>query len=193
MTDDDPRALYHAGEHTYLEIVNHETGSLLPIQDGQEGELLITADAGDDATFPLVKYRIGDTVRIVESACKKHGGWSFEVLGRTTMDFLKVPGGILRADEVERVLRELHISDRFELHRYEHSTSAGLKTQVVLHVQAPPEVELEALALSITKLLRVSAAYTYEDGVREGLYMPLVCELLPIDLKPGKTVRMVQH
>jgi phenylacetate-coenzyme A ligase PaaK-like adenylate-forming protein len=193
MTDDDPRALYHAGEHTYLELVDDETGSLLPIQDGQEGELLITADAGDDATFPLIRYRIGDTVRIVESTCKKHGGWSFEVLGRTTMDFLKVPGGILRADEVERVLRELHIPDRFELHRYEHSTPIGLKTEVVLHVQAPSGTGLEALALTVAKLLRVSAAYTYEEGVREGFYMPLVCKSLSSESKPGKRVRMVQH
>lgn len=193
MSEEPPLAVYHAGEHTYLELVDPVTGHEVAITDGAEGDLLISADAGAQATFPLIRYRIGDMVRILESNCPQHGGWSFEVIGRTNMDFLKVPGGILRADEVERVLRELQLPDRFELHRYERSHGTGFKTEIVLHVQPLSGTSLDTLAHDIARILRVSANYTYERGVNEGLYLPLVCVPLTNAHKAGKTIRMVQH
>jgi hypothetical protein len=108
------------------------------------------------------------------------------------MDFLKVPGGILRADEVERVLRKVNLPDHFELCRYERDVPDGLRIEVVLHVEAAPEADLSALALSIAKELRVSAAYTYEHGVRDGLYLPLRCERMTNAPKGRKRLRIMQ-
>lgn len=193
MTDDDPRAIYHAGPRTHLEIIDSETGTPIEPHAGCEGELLITANAGEEATFPLIRYRIGDTVRVIDSPCAQHSDWSFEVLGRTDMDFLKVPGGILRADEVERVLRELALPDTFELHRYEVNDTGVLRARAVLRLSVGPDAPLDELARSIAGKLRVSAEYTYERGVREGLYLPLTCERLDDAPRIGKRVRMIQH
>jgi len=196
MTGEEPLEVYHEGERTYLEVIDPETGTPVPVKNGVEGDLVITSYAGATATFPLIRYKIGDTVRVVEAPCKKHGTWSFAVLGRTQMDFLKVPGGILRADAVERTLRILGdaVSDRFELHRYERDTSTGMKVEVVLYVEVPENTDMGMLARNISKELYVGASYTYEDGVREGLYLPLTC--VPLSESPSKTgkrIRMIQH
>ena len=196
ITGEEPLEVYHEGERTHLEIVDTGTGALVPLQKGIEGDLVITSYAGATATFPLVRYKIGDTVRVVEAPCEKHGTWSFTVLGRTQMDFLKVPGGLLRADSVEHTLRMLGdaVSDRFELHRYERDTPTGIKVEVVLHVEVPENTDMGMLAKKISKELHVGASYTYEDGVREGWYLPLIC--VPLSASPSKTgkrIRMIQH
>ncbi len=196
ITGEEPLEVYHEGERTHLEIIDSGTGAVLPVKKGAEGDLVITAYAGETATFPLLRYKIGDTVRVVEEKCEKHGTWSFTVLGRTEMDFLKVPGGILRADSVERTLRAFSnvVSDRFELHRYERSTAEGLKVEVVLHIEAARNTDMEALAGKISSALHVGASYTYNDGVKEGLYLPLIC--VPLSESPsrtGKRVRMFRH
>lgn len=195
ITGEDPLEVYHEGERTHLEIVDIATGKVLPIEPGVEGDLIITAYAGETATFPLIRYRIGDTVRVVEKKCAEHGAWSFTVLGRTEMDFLKIPGGILRADEMQRVLRTFGdvVSDRFELHRFERETENGLKVQVELRLQTEAGIDLDALSKDISKHFHVSAAYTYDDGVQEGFYLPLICTPLPPQQKAGKHIRMVQH
>jgi phenylacetate-coenzyme A ligase PaaK-like adenylate-forming protein len=192
MTDEDPRAVYHVGDRTHLELIDTDTGDVMVPYAGAEGELLISAFAGSDATFPLVRYRIGDTIRVVEAPCEDHGDWSFEILGRSGMDFLKVPGGILRADEVARVLRELSLPDVFQLHRYEHETEGRLKVKVELLIDVG-EDEMTRLAAEIAERLRISAAYTYAQAVRDGMFEPLVCRRIPLEPRLGKAVRMVRH
>lgn len=195
MTGEEPLAVYHPKSTHYLELIDPETGAPVEPVAGAEGELLITAYPGEPSAFPLVRFRIGDMVRVVESACPRHGSWSFTVLGRAEFDFVKVLGGVLRADEVERVLRTVseHVSDRFELHHFTRETEQGPKTQVVLHVEPKGEISFESLARHIAERLRVAPERTYADGVLRGAYLPLQCAELKNPGTAGKSKKLIVH
>lgn len=193
MDGTEPLAIYHPKVTHYLEILD-DSGAVIEPKVGAEGDLLITAYAGEPSAFPLIRFRIGDTIRVVEETCAEHGTWLFTVVGRTDMDFLKIPGGVLRADEAGRVVRIFagRIGEEFELHRYEVNTDDGPKIQVEMLVDMRIENDLDALARNIASLLRVNPSYTYADGVRDGRYLPLICKaFLPESGKKSK--RLIAH
>lgn len=180
ITGEEPLALYCAKNSQYHEIINPETGAIHAPAVGAEGELVITAYPGEPSAFPLIRYRSGDMVRVVE--CDEHG-WTFTVLGRVESDFLKIAGGVLRTDEMERVLRSLQgVTDRFEIHRFERATADGPKPQVIVHVETIGAGDLASLASHISRHFRVSPVRTYEQGVAEGMYLPLLC--VPLQAPP---------
>ena len=193
MDGTEPLAVYHSKSSHYLELVHPETGATVEPALGAEGDLLVTAYPGEPASFPLIRFRIGDTVRIVEERCS-HGSWSFTVLGRTEMDFLKIPGGILRADEVARVLKSFpeRVSDQYELHCSEEKTPTGPKLKPVLYVEAREGVDMTELARDIAKNLRVAPSFTYSDGVEKGRYVALTCEPFSASTH-GKSRRLSTH
>ncbi|MHB1086761.1 MAG: phenylacetate--CoA ligase family protein, partial [Minisyncoccota bacterium] len=181
LTPEEPLAHYHPKKTHYLELLNPESGAIIEPREGAEGDLLVTTYPGEPASFPLIRYRIGDTVRIVESPCAEHGTWSFTVLGRTDMDFVKIPGGIIRADEIARTLSLFSdvVTDRFELHCSEQTAEHGPKLSLTLHVDARTNaIDLVALSQNIASHLHVSPDFTYADGVRLNRYEALACTLL---------------
>lgn len=195
ITGEEPLALYHAKPSQYHEVVDPETDAVITPQSGVEGELIVSAYPGDPAAFPLIRYRTGDMIRVIDAACPTHRRWSFTVLGRVQMDFLKISGGVLRADETERVVRLFpeRLAGRFELHRYERETPDGPKTQVELHVELNGPLNLEMLARDIATNLRVNPSRTYAQGVADGLYLPLTCVALAPVTTSGKTKRLIAH
>jgi len=194
LSEDDPSGVYHEKETQYLEIINPETGVIIEPVAGVEGDLLISAFPKPPRAFPLIRYRIGDRIRIV-GKCREHTQWSFIVLGRSESDFIKIPGGILRADEIERVLRSMsdRTSDHFELHRYDRETKDGVQVEVVLYVDVKEGVSLDEVARDVARLLRVNPVRTYEEGVRDGMYLPLVCLPIEMNMEVKKRKRMVHH
>lgn len=187
----EPLEVFHENEQVHLEILDPVTRAVRTPEAGVEGELLVTSYMGPHASFPLIRYSIGDSVRVVDTACTEHGRWSFHVLGRTEMDFIKVPGGVLRADEVERVLRTMsdEISDYFELHCADALRDGIPSLQVTLKIQVRATTNMQELATRIALELRLAPHYTYADGVRDGYLLPLVCEPLT-EISTGKHRRM---
>lgn len=172
----EPLAVYHPKESHYLEIIDPYSGLVLEPKAGTEGDLLITAYPGEPAAMPLLRFRIGDTVRIVEERCP-HGSFSFTVLGRTGMDFLKVAGGVLRADEVARALRLFsdRVTDRFSLRVREVHTDRGPLLSPLLEVELKGTPNMEVLAGDIAAQLRIGPTMTWQRGVEEGRFLPLSC------------------
>lgn len=194
LTLDNPVAHYHPKKSHFLEIINPESGTVIEPHVGAEGDLLVTTYPGEPASFPLIRFRIGDTIRIMEAPCHEHGVWSFTVLGRTDMDFIKIPGGLLRADEIARVLRLFpsQVSDVFELHYSEIETPTGPQLKFVLHIESRGDVNLDTLAVDIASTIRVAPAMTYADGVASARYLPLTCQ--PLTLVAGTKIRrIVRH
>jgi phenylacetate-coenzyme A ligase PaaK-like adenylate-forming protein len=186
LTPEEPIAHYHPKESHYLEILDKETGALIEPQAGAEGDLLVTSYPEGPASFPLIRYRIGDTIRVLESPCAEHDMWSFTVLGRTDMDFAKIPGGIIRADEIARILNSFPdiVTDNFELHCIERITGQGPRLHLTLHVDIREHTaDLETLARDISSHLRVSPDFTYADGVRLGRYGALQCAPFAMNTK----------
>ena len=186
------QVVYHLKEDIHMDIVDPDTLAPLPLEAGSEGELLLTSYP-ESAAFPLIRYRTGDIGRIVETSCKRHSRPIFAIVGRAESDFIKVPGGVLRADEVARVLAHLDPAlERFELHLYQTDTPSGIRYRAVLHVDAP-DTELTALARSVALSLRIGPSFTYADGERDGRLEPLRCVSLVPSAANKKNRRMVAH
>jgi hypothetical protein len=193
MNGTEPLAVYHGKDTHYLELIDPETGAPVAAKKGAEGDLLVTAYPGEPSSFPLIRFRIGDTVRVIEERCP-HGTWSFTVLGRTDMDFLKVSGGVLRADEVARVLRLFpeRVTDRFSLRCAETPTERGPLLSAILSVETIGDTDLEALAHEVAERLRVNPELTWTQGVAQGRFLPLRCEILT-NAGSTKQRRIVVH
>lgn len=196
MSDDEPYPVFHVDEEYHVDLIDPVSGLPLPALSGTEAEVLITDRSDKVRGFPVIRYRIGDTVRVVEERCKEHGAWTFTVLGKTASDFMLVPGGQLRADEIERVLRSMQgeVTDHFEMHRYDAGTKERPMLEAVLHVQTlDPNANLDTLAKNIQKELRVAPNRTYQKGVEEGYYAPLRCTALAQTTLERKHRRMFKH
>jgi phenylacetate-coenzyme A ligase PaaK-like adenylate-forming protein len=192
ITGEEPLSVYHAKNSQYHELIDPLNGEVLEPVAGTEGELVITSYT-EALAFPLIRYRTGDIVRVIETQCVMHDSWSFTVLGRAELDFIKIPGGVLRADELERVLQSLKFTGQFELHRYEHLTASGPQTQVELRLEVTGDRDLVLLARDIAQLLRVAPEYTYANGVDAGRYLPLTCVPLADEQDAKKAKRLTDH
>lgn len=188
LDDGEVRSVFHGKDTNLLELVDPDTGAGIEPRAGAEGDILVSAYPGEPC-IPLVRYRIGDRVRVVEEACRAHGLWSFEVLGRSDTDFMKIEGGVLRADEVRRVLREMRLPEEFEMHRYEAPTDTGPRSRLELRIVC--DGDAAGVADEFSTRFRVSPALTYAQGVASGLYAPLTVR--PLEEVPQKRRSFVAH
>lgn len=74
-----------------LELMDPNSGEMVELDDGEEGELILTNLAKESQ--PLVRYRTGDIIRVLTTDRCECGrtGFRFSVMGRTH-DVLKVKG-----------------------------------------------------------------------------------------------------
>lgn len=198
ITGEEPLSVYHIKASQFHEIIDPDSLQILPYEPGVEGELVLTSFSALPRSTPLIRYRTGDIIRVLPSRCIEHDDLLFTLIGRVSMDFVKIPGGMLRADETERVLRTLSetVTDRFELHRFLRPGALGPIVEVVLYVEPRGPLEsrdLSHIATAIAKNLRVGPSKTYAEGVSEGIYLPLTCRVFTDSKTPIKRKRIVVH
>lgn len=195
LDSEHPEPAYHPIATHYLEIIDTDTGNALDTDEGNEGDLLVTAYPGEPSAFPLIRLRIGDTIRVKEARCAVHDSWSYTVVGRTDADFVKVPGGLLRADEIERVLRLFPqlVTDTFILRVREVSTPHGPAPAPTLEVELRQELDVDAFARKIESVLRINPEVTWAEGVAEGRLLPITCTRYICTENAAKHRRIVRH
>jgi membrane-associated protein len=193
MTEDG--ALYTPTKGHYWEIIS-EDGAV--IHDAHIiGELVISHTEYEGVAFPLLRYKTGDYARVVEDA--ETGDKRYEVLGRVDLDYIKIPGGEIRIEDVERAVKNIHplLCDDFEVHVFPRSAEHPLSMEV--RVASKTEITItEALSQELAQLLasriHISPTRTYAHGVTDGLYAPLRCVVVaPFPKSHWKRRRMFQH
>jgi len=192
ISSQEPLSVYHPKDGMFIELLDTNSWSSLPLEAGAEGELVITAYRGEPAAFPFIRYKTGDKARIVETSCAQHGSFSFTIIGRVEMDFVKLPGGMLQADEVERALRAFpeDVEDKFEAHVFEEGAGG---VRVVLRVIPKRSIDLAALAQPLASTIRISPESTYAEAAARGLMAKLECEELEHSDSIAKRKRIVRH
>ncbi len=195
ITGVEPLEVFTPTPGFFFELVDPESGAALDPMPGAEGELVVSSRPNERRAFPFVRYRTGDMARVVEVSEGSSDSWSFTLLGRVELDFIKVPGGMLRADEIERVLQMMadRVTDVFSLHVGEEQSGARSRIRATLFVRTRGSVDMQLLAREIARVLHVSPLATYADGVSEGLYAPLACKEMPRQTDLKKPRRMVQE
>jgi phenylacetate-CoA ligase len=85
-----------------LELVDPDTKEPIPLEDGAEGEAVITVFAGDGMSW--LRTSMGDIQQVFTSPCPcGQTGFRYKVVGRTD-DMLKVKGAIVYPTMVEGVV-----------------------------------------------------------------------------------------
>lgn len=132
--------LHIAEDHFYCEIINPETGEVLP--DGEWGELVITTL--DREASPVVRYRTRDITRIIpgECACGRTHRRIDRLHGRTD-DMLVIRGVNVFPSQIEDVMREFpQVSSWYVI----ELTRKGSMDVVTLKVEPAADFDFDEIA-----------------------------------------------
>lgn len=164
----------------YFELIDPETGAVMN-KGGKAGELVITTLVSE-TPFPLIRYRTGDLVRIVRTDCSCGlNSPVYDFLGRVSSDMIKILGGELTLEEVERVMYVFRdfVGDDFEVHCLDEPEGDAVKPRVIFKVTPRrTDFDFDKLATEIAKELKLSPGSTYQQEVEWGFCLPLRAERL---------------
>ncbi|MBI4134519.1 MAG: phenylacetate--CoA ligase family protein [Candidatus Sungbacteria bacterium] len=183
------KGVYHCDLDYLLEITEPETGHWM--QSGQEGEIVVTELY--ESPHQVIRYRTGDAGRITSAACSCGAPFTFEVTGRADFDIVKIGGGVLRTDEIERVIGRF--SDRI-LPDF-RGTVELCDGKVFFYLNIIPRspdfyhpVALQALREAIAEHLFLTPSKTLKDFLAEERFTDFVLQLVAEFPKETKAQRL---
>ena len=176
----DTRLHFLAGDVLYPEIIDPESGSPLPLQAGEQGELVLTHLLRD--CQPLVRFRTGDIIALdaTEACGCGYQGMRFRVVGRSD-DMVVVRGLNVFPSMVAAVINnfsELTGNYRIVLEKKPPYDQLPLSVELAVALQDPGQLAA-SIESAIKKTLGVSSRVT----------------ILPpnsFELTEGKTRRVVR-
>ncbi len=174
------------GFNNYFFEIVHD-GKVVDI--GESGELLATTLYPNEAMH-LVRYRTGDRARLI---AHEEDGIIFRLEGREDGASVRIEGGEIRAEEIQRTLEEVFGSRllSFEATIEEEGADAP-RAKLSIRVMLLPGEKQNDLLVSeaIARQLRVNQNRVYADGVERGMYSPLSCSA---ETRAAMTWRKVGH
>lgn len=166
-------------DHFYPEVVDPETGEVLP--DGERGELVFTSLTKQ--AMPIVRYRTRDLTRLLPGTARPTMRRMEKVTGRTD-DMLILRGVNLFPSQVEELLLDVDgLSPHFQL-RLERP---GRMDELTVVVERRSGVDDDAAAQAGQQLAR---------AVKDRIGVTVEVEVTPVDGVPrsqGKATRVVDH
>ena len=177
------QGLHIAEDHFYPEIINPETGEVLP--DGEWGELVITTL--DREASPVVRYRTRDITRIIpgECPCGRAHRRIDRIHGRTD-DMLIIRGVNVFPSQIEDVMKTF--PEMSSWYQIEVDTDHRSLDIVTLKAEPNPDVDLDSIADIDRLQKRISAAL--KAALSVGVKVKLV-EPKSIPRSEGKAKRIV--
>ena len=177
------QGLHIAEDHFYPEIINPETGEVLP--DGEWGELVITTL--DREASPVVRYRTRDITRIIpgECPCGRTHRRIDRIHGRTD-DMLIIRGVNVFPSQIEDVMKTF--PEMSSWYQIEVGTDHRSLDIVTLKAEPNPNVDLDSIADIDRLQKRISAAL--KAALSVGVKVKLV-EPKSIPRSEGKAKRIV--
>ena len=177
------QGLHIAEDHFYPEIINPETGEVLP--DGEWGELVITTL--DREASPVVRYRTRDITRIIpgECPCGRTHRRIDRIHGRTD-DMLIIRGVNVFPSQIEDVMKTF--PEMSSWYQIEVDTDHRSLDIVTLKAEPNPDVDLDSIADIDRLQKRISAAL--KAALSVGVKVKLV-EPKRIPRSEGKAKRIV--
>lgn len=177
------QGLHIAEDHFYPEIINPETGEVLP--DGEWGELVITTL--DREASPVVRYRTRDITRIIpgECPCGRTHRRIDRIHGRTD-DMLIIRGVNVFPSQIEDVMKTF--PEMSSWYQIEVDTDHRSLDIVTLKAEPNPDLDLDSIADIDRLQKRISAAL--KAALSVGVKVKLV-EPKSIPRSEGKAKRIV--
>ncbi|WP_322150221.1 phenylacetate--CoA ligase [Paratractidigestivibacter sp.] len=177
------KGLHIAEDHFYPEIINPETGDVLP--DGEWGELVLTTV--DREASPVVRYRTRDITRIIPGQCPC--GCTHRRIDRIhgrTDDMLIIRGVNVFPSQIEDVMKTFdQVSSWYQI---EVDTDHRSLDIVTLKAEVNPGFELDSVA-AVERLQKEISA-TLKTALSVGVRVKLV-EPKSIPRSEGKAKRVI--
>lgn len=144
---------FMANDILFPEIIDIQTGESLKIENGIEGEQVITNL--EKEAQPLIRYRTGDIIKILSTnKCEcGQGGYLFEITGRTD-DMIVVKGINVYINSIEKVLFD-NLADFSGVYNILVNKVEPIdKVQIILEVNKYTERDNNIIIKSILKRIR---------------------------------------
>lgn len=174
--------LHLAEDHFYAEIINPETGEVLP--DGEWGELVLTSV--DREAVPVVRYRTRDITRIIpgQCACGRTHRRIDRLHGRTD-DMLIIRGVNVFPSQIEDVMKTFDgISSWYQI----ELTRKGSLDVVTLKVEVDHDFDFDQMSSIQNLEKQIKAAM--KSALSVGIQVKIV-EPKSIPRSEGKAKRVV--
>lgn len=124
-------------DHFYPEIIDPETGKVLP--DGEKGELVFTSLTKE--AFPIIRYRTRDLTRLLAGTARPGMRRMEKITGRND-DMIILRGVNLFPSQIEEILLSLRFcSGHYQL----ELVHRGLMDELIIHAEANESVESDDL------------------------------------------------
>ena len=178
------QGLHIAEDHFYPEIINPETGEVLP--DGEWGELVITTL--DREASPVVRYRTRDITRIIpgECACGRTHRRIDRLHGRTD-DMLIIRGVNVFPSQIEDVMKTFpQVSSWYQI----ELTRQGALDAVTLKVE--PEQGFDFDEISAITAVQKQIQDKLKSALSIGVKVKIV-EPMSIPRSEGKAKRVIDN
>jgi phenylacetate-CoA ligase len=147
-------------DHFYPEVINPETGAVLP--EGEQGELVFTSLSKE--AMPVIRYRTRDLTRLLPGTARPGMRRMEKVTGRTD-DMIILRGVNLFPTQIEEVvLRTPGLSPHFTLVLRTRGRMDHLTVQVEARVDCPPE-RRDAAAREVQKGVKDTVGTSVEVAV----------------------------
>ncbi len=169
-------------DNYYVEIINPETGEVLP--EGEEGELVLTTLKRE--AMPLIRYRTGDLTRILNGECKC--GRTHKRLARIkgrSDDMMIINGVNIFPIQIEKTLMKIpEIGNNYliEIHKEDYMDRLYIKVEVNEKLFTGTLEKLDTLRKKITDELREEIGVTARVKLVEPGSIPV---------GPGKAQRVI--
>jgi phenylacetate-CoA ligase len=166
-------------DHFYPEVVDPETGAVLP--DGERGELVLTSLTKE--AMPVIRYRTGDLTRLLPGTMFGGMRRMEKVTGRSD-DMMIIRGVNVFPTQIEELLlREPELTPHFQCHLGREGSLDTLLVKVERHAAVPADRGAAAG-------LRVADHVKHLIGIRIGIE---VAGPGGVERSAGKMRRIVDH
>ncbi|MBL6932886.1 MAG: phenylacetate--CoA ligase [Rhodospirillales bacterium] len=119
-------------DHFYPEIINPDTGEVLP--DGEQGELVFTSLSKE--AFPIIRYRTRDLTRLLPGTARTHR--RMEKLSGRTDDMLIIRGVNVFPSQIEEIILK---DPRLSPHYYLEVSRNGPLDEISVFVEIRPDAD----------------------------------------------------
>jgi phenylacetate-CoA ligase len=171
-------------DHFYPEIVDPETGRVLP--DGDEGELVLTTLSKQ--AMPMIRYRTRDITSLMPGACACGRSLRrMRRIGRRSDDMLFVRGVNVFPSQVEAAL--LEVEGTLPHYQIVLTSEQGLD-QIEVQVEVTPEMFSDQIGVLERLNHRISGALEHVLGIRAKVTL---VEPLTIKRSEGKARRVIDR
>ena len=171
-------------DHFYPEIVDTETGRVLP--EGEEGELVLTTLS--KLAMPMIRYRTRDITALIPGACACGRSLRrMRRIGRRSDDMLIVRGVNVYPSQVEAAL--LEVEGTLPHYQIILTCEHGLD-QIEVQVEVTPEMFSDQIGVLERLNQRISDSLEHVLGIRAQVTL---VEPLTIQRSEGKARRVIDR